>query len=71
MQMIELTSSYVNTNDLKFIINTVHIRRICKSAREDAYYSGTNAIIEYHNGAEEVTYHVKETYEELKKLLCK
>ena len=67
--MIELTSSWGSAD--KFLLNPNYILRIDTSKREDTNYKGTNCRVDicYSEGIE--VYYVKETYEELKGLLCK
>lgn len=68
--MIELTSSYIQINDGKFLLNPAHIIWVnrCENYNH-TQYENTNSFVEYIGGTETQQVYVQETYEQIKELL--
>ena len=68
--MIELTSSYRQPADAKFLLNPAHIIRVgrCENYSSPSY-ENTNSYIEYIGADGTQTAYVQETYEQIKEML--
>ena len=68
--MIELTSSYKQSIDGKFLLNPAHIIFVNRCENfSHTQYENTNSFVEYLGASETQQVYVQETYEQIKELM--